>query len=416
MCTIKSIKIAFIFSIIILFAASLISTIAWATPDQDPFYFAKPQPGAVSGDIIDVRESVFTIDALLHTPFPEVNAWQVMYQSENATGEVIAVSGTVLVPTKSWPDGERPIVGYSVGTRGLGDACAPSYTLSQGYDYESPSIVSMLERGWAVVISDYEGLGTPGEHAYMVGPSQGRVALDIIRAAQSLSKFGLSSDAPIILMGYSQGGAAAGWASELAASYAPELNIVAAVLGGVPADLEATGRFLQGTAFAGFAMMGSVGLNAAYEELDLLGRLNEKGRKLHQQSKGVCIVSFDGDSTTLLETPFRRFDYYANGNPIDDPLWQYYMGLSKLGTVAPKMPVYLYHGNIDQIVPFEPAAELRRDWCDLGAVVEWHPSIDLHLSALYAAQIIAIDWIEERIAGVPGSGNCSQNNRSFFTW
>jgi predicted esterase len=277
--------------------------------------------------------------------------------------------------------------------------------LSQGYDYEAPTIISLLKKGWAVVVSDYEGLGTPGDHTYMVGPSQGRVALDVIRAAQSLPQAGLSANASVILMGYSQGGGASSWASELASTYAPEINIIAAVLGGVPADLEANGRFLDGTAFASFALLASVGLNAAYDEINLTEILNEDGLELLEKSSKMCLVGTE-ELDTKLGTPFSRFTDYALFNPVDDPTWQYYMALSKLGKVTPKFPVYLYHGIIDMIVPYAPAAELRRDWCKLGAVVEWHPSYEVHMTALYSGPNKAIKWIANRIAGKPVYGNC----------
>ena len=51
---------------------------------------------------------------------------------------------------------------YVVGTRGVGDDCAPSYTLAQGADYEGLFIKAAVDQGWAVAISDYQGLGTPG--------------------------------------------------------------------------------------------------------------------------------------------------------------------------------------------------------------------------------------------------------------
>jgi pimeloyl-ACP methyl ester carboxylesterase len=390
---------------IIVLTASIFSSTTQATPDQDPFYFAKPNPGGISGDIINVRESVFTIDPFFKSPYRGVNAWQIIYQSENAKGEVIAVSGTVLVPRQSWPDGERPIIGYSVGTRGLGDACAPSHTMSQGYDYESPNIISLLERGWAVVISDYEGLGTPSGHTYMIGPSQGRVALDIVRAAQSLPQTGLSSNAPVILMGFSQGGAAAGWASELSSDYAPEINIIASVLGGVPADLEATGRFLDGTIFAGLALMASVGLDNAYDEINLAEILKENGLELLSHSKSACILETD-EIATKLGTLFSKFTDYAKFNPVDDPTWQHFMAKSKLGNKKPNMPVYLYHGIFDRMVPYDPATELRQDWCEQGAVVEWHTLFEGHLTSLYSGPARAVRWMEQRFAGMPARDNC----------
>jgi hypothetical protein len=44
-----------------------------------------------------------------------------------------------------------------------------------------------------VVQTDYEGLGTPGTHPYLNGPSEGRRVLDMVRAARRLD--GSLSDA-----------------------------------------------------------------------------------------------------------------------------------------------------------------------------------------------------------------------------
>ena len=134
-------------------------------------------------------------------------------------------------------------------------------------------------------MSDYQGLGTPGPHTYMVGPAQGRAVLDIARAAQRLPGTGLSSSSPVGLMGYSQGGGAAGWAAELAATYAPELQVKGSVLGGVPGDLTATAEFLDGSLFVAFALMASLGLDAAYPELDLERYLNPRGQELVQTAR-----------------------------------------------------------------------------------------------------------------------------------
>jgi predicted alpha/beta-fold hydrolase len=152
-----------------------------------------------------------------------VRAWQVLYRSTNGRGDADAVSGTVMVPDTPWlGGGPRPIVSYAVGTHGLGDQCAPSYTLATGA--ESEYIVAMslaLAKGWAVAVTDYEGLGTPGDHAYMVSISAGRAALDIARAAARIPGAGLTPQAPIALWGYSQGGAATASAAEQAKDYAP---------------------------------------------------------------------------------------------------------------------------------------------------------------------------------------------------
>jgi hypothetical protein len=375
------------------------------TPETDQFYKGSPRPGGKAGDIINLRQSVFTLDPLTQEAYPGVNAWQVLYQSENATGKTIAVSGTVLVPTTPWQSGHRPIIGYSVGTRGLSDNCAPSYTLTQGTDYEGLVIADLLSNGWAVVISDYEGLGTPGMHTYMVGQSQGRVALDVVRAAQRLPEAGLSSQAPIALMGYSQGGASAGWASQLASTYAPELNIVAAVLNSVPADLAANGHFLNGTAFVPFALMAGVGLDAAYDDINLDSYLNDWGREMMSLSDDFCLTG-DSLDPRAITTPFSKFDDYTTTNPLDSSVWQTRLEEQKLGKVAPDFPVYLYHGIFDQIVPYDPAEKLRGDWCDLGVTVTWISGLGVHLSALLDNQVLVTEWLDERFKGYPDWGNC----------
>ena len=41
-----------------------------------------------------------------------------------------------------------------------------------------------IKAGYAVVRTDYDGLGTPGVHQYLVGTSEGRSVLDAVRAAR----------------------------------------------------------------------------------------------------------------------------------------------------------------------------------------------------------------------------------------
>ncbi len=157
---------------------------------------------------------MFTLDAVNFTPVAGVTAQQVLYRSTDALGAADAVSGTVLVPTAPWTGtGSRPLISYAVGTRGLGSDCAPSYTLTQGADYEGSAIDAALQQGYAVAVSDYQGLGTPGPHTYMVGQSMGHAVLDMARAAERLPGTGLGAGTPVGIWGYSEGGAAAGWAA-----------------------------------------------------------------------------------------------------------------------------------------------------------------------------------------------------------
>ena len=74
---------------------------------------------------------------------------------------------------------------WAHGTVGIADACAPCAIGTQA-NYDSPLLNRWLKAGYAVVRTDYEGLGTPGEHPYLIGVSEGRSVLDMVaRRAQA---------------------------------------------------------------------------------------------------------------------------------------------------------------------------------------------------------------------------------------
>ena len=153
------------------------------------------------------------------------------------------MSGSLTLPKRKAPKGGWPVISYAHGTTGSADACAPS----RGYDtrgivsYAYPLLRRWLKAGYAVVRTDYDGLGTPGVHTYVVGRSEGRAVLDVVRAAQRLGA-GPTAASPVGFYGYSQGGGGAAQAAQLAASYAPELQVKGTAAGGIPADMIAVGR------------------------------------------------------------------------------------------------------------------------------------------------------------------------------
>jgi len=377
-------------------------------PADDPFYKPPtPLPDGRPGDIIRSRASVFTLQPIRKTPRADVKSWQVLYRSQSATGEDIAVSGTVLVPTKPWTGtGGRPLLSYAVGTRGIGDSCAPSYTLSQGTDYEGLIISAALDKGWAVAVTDMQGLGTPGMHTYEVGRAQGKAVLDIARAAQRLPGTGLNEQTPVGVWGYSQGGTSAGWAAELAASYAPELNLKGVVAGGVPADLIAVAENLEGSATVALAFLAAVGYDAAYPELKLESYLNDAGRKLLASSQDICLASVDG-ITTVIGTAFSKFTDYATVNPLTTETWRRRLNENKLGSTRPSAPVLQVHGRIDAIIPFAQAETLRKNWCALGADLTWkvYPLAG-HAPGIVRQVPDALSFLSDRFAGLPAQSNC----------
>jgi predicted esterase len=151
----------------------------------------------------------------------------VLYSSRTPQGAKTAVSGSVSVPRGKPPKGGWPVITWAHGTTGVADACAPSRnsttSLAQpAISYIYPNLNEWLRAGYAVMQTDYQGLGTPGKHPYLIGEAEGRSVLDIVTAARQLdSKIGKR----YLISGHSQGGQSALFAAGEASSWTPKLRL-----------------------------------------------------------------------------------------------------------------------------------------------------------------------------------------------
>src|SRR5215210_4852906 len=149
-----------------------------------------------------------------------------LYRSTASRGRAVAVSGTVAVPRGRAPRGGWPVIAYGHGTTGIADACAPTRdragTPVHAYNaYAYPLLERWLKAGYAVVRTDYQGLGTPGTHQYLDGPVEGLAVLDAVRAARRVAPLSRR----VALAGHSEGGHAALWAAAQAPRWTPELRV-----------------------------------------------------------------------------------------------------------------------------------------------------------------------------------------------
>jgi len=375
-------------------------------PSEDAFYIPPTSlPPGSPGDIIKSRSTSY---GAVDQDKSKHSMWQVMYRSTDTKGDPVAITGSVIVPKEPWAGtGLRPVVSYAVGTRGLGDNCAPSYTLADGFDYERGFINSLLSEGWAVAITDYQGLGTPGAHTYLIGPVMGSAVLDMARVAMNLDEAGLDANAPVGIMGYSEGGGAAGWAAEMAASYAPELNLVGTAAGGIPADLLRVGEFLDGKLGFPFVMFSAVGLNAAFPDLNLHSYLNSDGKELFEKAKSpdACMTRVDGLGL-FLGNIFQTMEAYTTTDVLHTPHWLARLEELKLGNTAPSAPVFQYHAILDEIIPLDQAKEVRESWCSLGADIEWKTLLGEHIIGILQGAGPSRKWLKDRFNGVATESNC----------
>ncbi len=310
------------------------------------------------------------------------------------------MSGTVLIPRGGLvrPGRRkrmaRPLIGYAVGTHGIGDVAAPSRLLARGLEWEAGLIAMVLARGWAVALTDYQGLGTPGDHTYMVGRALGPNVLDAMRAARALAPEELPPEGPAAIIGYSEGGAASAWAAQLQPSYAPDVPLAAVAAGAAAADVETAGPSLDGTFFSFFIAYGGIGYAAAYPDLELDPYLTPLART------GIAALRESSIVQAVLSGPrFVRASDLTDPNVLEMPEWRRRLRENRLGEMAPAAPVLLHHARRDQIVSFVQSQNLRDDWERLGADTRLYVTrggVD-HISGAVAGTPVALDWIRRRL-------------------
>jgi hypothetical protein len=177
-----------------------------------------PLPAAAPGGLI----------ALTSTgPDASVDAaarWVFLYHSTDVKGRDVAVSGQLVVPRGAPPAGGWPVVSWAHGTSGIADRCTPSE--HDFWDHENAQEVrTFVDAGYAVAATDYQGLGTPGTHSYLVGADEGNAVVDVVSAAHRVTH---DLSPTWFAVGHSQGGQAVLFATRSAAR-APALHLAATV-------------------------------------------------------------------------------------------------------------------------------------------------------------------------------------------
>ncbi|MET8422699.1 lipase family protein [Nocardia sp. NPDC004860] len=394
----------------------------------DDFYLPPPLP-PTPGAIVRAEPAQVAFSAPGMPGVVPAAATRMMYVSSDTHDAPTAVVGTLLQPSVPWTGpGERPLIAYAGGTKGQGDQCAPSKLMTQVVGYQPPAditfeydllaLYSLLARGMTVVVTDYHGLGTPDVHDYLNRKSQAYALLDAARAALQLPGTGLNPGTPVALYGYSQGGMASAGAAELQPSYAPELNVRGAYVGGPVVDDEYfigynDGRPSIAPAFAWILN----GIAADYPETRpiLDAELNDTGKAILSDALGKCAVP-----ASLAQLHPRTSEWTTSGEPLTavidrNPELKSAFDEQRIGTLTPSVPVLTASAMNDEGAPYVPVREMAAGWCGSGVPVELDPNAQIptvsglvgtHVLAFFPSLADSQQWLTDRLAGWPAPNNC----------
>ena len=327
-------------------------------PGVDAFY---EQP--TDAEIGDPGTLVKT-DALLGAPFA-ARAWRIMYRTTVANGDPVVSTGVLVVPLVPAPPGGRTVVSWGHPTTGAARECAPSY----GFDPFAliEGLRPLLDRGYAVVATDYVGMGTDGPDSYLVGITGGNAVLDAVRAAQAVPEANASDR--VILWGHSQGGQAVLFAAERAPQYAPELKIQAVAAAAPAASLtdlmsahldDISGVTIGSYAFTAFAEV--------YPEAPLDGILTPQAQQTVPEMNQLCLLS-NIDELHRIGQPL--VGHFVTSDPTTTEPWSDLFAENSAGSTAFDAPLFIAQGLDDKLVVPADTTDFVKHEASLGIRVTY---------------------------------------------
>ena len=336
---------------------------------------------------------------------------RVLYSSTDGVGDHnhVAVSGTLYLPKGEMPKGGWPIVAWAHGTTGIADVCAPSW---QGRtERDQQYLDAWLSHGFAVVATDYQGLGTPGVHPYLLWRSEGYSVLDAVRAARYRHSQQLRNQ--IVLVGQSQGSGAALGATFLAPTYAPELRILGTVATGLvvtfrpsshlvlpPKPAQYTDPTLMDPAYAMLRIAGTD--RSLHPETDTSTFVTAKGRPLLHAALTSCIHDLFDLSAREKLTGAQVFA--GNLAAIDSDMEANF----ELPSGRMPVPIFVGTGLADGEAGTAQQYNAVTAMCAEGTQVEWHTYPGLtHNGAVNVSLHDSLPFAQKLLNGQGTQGSCA---------
>lgn len=337
-----------------------------------------------------------------------LTAYRIYYTTTDEQGRVVPSSGVLAVPSES--ASPAPLVTWAHGTVGVARACAPSLA-DNAFALDSlPAVDLLADLGWAMVATDYPGMGAQGAFPYLIGQGEGRAVLDAARAARQVPRVSLGQQT--VVWGHSQGGHGALWAGQLAASYAPDLDVVGTAAISPAADPMAMARSVLahpdalGASLAVSYVVDSY--TTYYDGLDVDAVVAPSARSLVREAASRCTGQGGTLVTVLAGLSVARDQPIVRDGAVDGPF-----GTRLTANVAHGpwgAPVFIGQGNADEVVPFRLTTAYVGQLCAAGQPLEFRSYAgDDHMSVLARGSRLNSDlvaWTTDRLAGKPAADTC----------
>ncbi|MGC5247768.1 lipase family protein [Gordonia sp. DT219] len=365
---------------------------------------------AIRGQVVEVADP--PAEWAAHLP-AGAHAMRIVYRSVSGVdGSSTTVSGAVFLPGGELPPDQQspdqrptagwPLIAYAHGTTGVTRDCGPSDRPDMFGDLNA--VAAFLNSGYAVVTTDYQGLGLRTQapaHPYLEPRTAADNVIDAVRAARSAQP---TIGSRWVAIGASQGGAAAWATAERFASYGAGSGALLGVVASVPlldatylvdraqsGELTPAQRWLypilvEGVAQADPHIRADDYLHgvAADRHATLVSCSADKSARSAQiQASDTAIFTADGPAAGALRTTLAQMSLPRNHTDV---------------------PILALYGSVDEIIPVDRMEVTLGKGCALGDSVQ-RVRREGAGHSLDPGPLLG-QWVADRFADRPAPGNC----------
>jgi hypothetical protein len=356
---------------------SLPLTDFYATPD--------PLPPGKPGELI--RSAAFYGYQL----FYKITAIRILYHSRSLAGQDVAVSGVVLYPDKTPPPGGWPMIAWAHEFTGSARRCAPSLVSNLN---DGPLLSMYVGLGFAVVASDYAGLGTSFPHAALDMRSN---ALDVLYAIPAARAALPQLARAWLVAGYAQGGLVAVGVAEAAAEIGAPGFLGAIAISGVADPAQIFSRTSASSSYPTPLFLAK-GLSVLFPEFRPTDILAASALPLYEHLDRACQASsgppLGAEQTMRPGWQDNRYvkEFFARNSPGQQPA---------------SAPLLVISGDSDPDVPSSLTAAAVSRLCRQKDRVVFVSYPNFAASALIGNSVSEqVSWIRARVAGRAAPSNC----------
>jgi hypothetical protein len=388
------------------------------SPTEDPFYVydgSTPLADIAPGTVLKTRTGSTTFPALLQP----VTWTQLLYRTRSQLGDPEATVTTVLNPPVALPAAR--VVSYQSFYDSLTTRCEPSYMLNGGpenslWTSEQNFFEALLAQGYTVVTSDFEGQ----DPTFGTGPVYGYQTLDGIRAAFNSSTVGLPAETKVGMLGYSGGAIATEWATELAPSYASDVNskLVGSAMGGVFVHPMHNLHYADGSQeWASVMPLALTGIAKAFH-IDMTPYLSAEGAQIIGAVKADCIGEHDYPGLKWADLVKPQYADPTSVGPFVKTANKLIMG----NTNTPSVPLFIREGTDgpsegtepdpvygpgDGVMLVKDVRSLATKYCDANVPIDYLEVPFGHGNTGAETLVDSIAWLQSRFLPGPAPDTCA---------